>query len=98
MPPEMVPAGEPPAAVDASPPTASHQMEAAPLTLADLPHDVPESTIGGQTTCIVCFTNQKTHIAVPCGHQCLCSSCSDKLERCPYCNGEVVMWMQARIV
>ena len=29
----------------------------------------PESTIGGQTTCIVCFTSHKTHIAVPRGRQ-----------------------------
>ena len=31
--------------------------------------EAPESTIGGQSTCIVCFTNPKSHAAVPCGHQ-----------------------------
>ena len=31
---------------------------------------VPESTIGGQTTCIICFVNPKSHAAVPCGHHC----------------------------
>jgi hypothetical protein len=37
---------------------------------------VPESTIGGQTTCIVCFVNPKSHAAVPCGHKCACGDCS----------------------
>ena len=30
------------------------------------PAAAPESTVGGQTTCIVCFTNPKSHSAVPC--------------------------------
>jgi len=31
----------------------------------------PESTFGGgETTCIICLTRPKTHIAVPCSHQC----------------------------
>ena len=29
--------------------------------------EVPESTLGGETTCIICFTNPKSHV-VPCGH------------------------------
>ena len=32
---------------------------------------LPESTIGGDTTCIVCMVHPKSHIAVPCGHQSL---------------------------
>ena len=43
-----------------------------PLTLADVGnitgrvHDeAPESTIGGQTTCIVCMVGPKSHLAVP---------------------------------
>ena len=31
--------------------------------------DEVESTIGGQTSCIVCF-KRKSH--VPCGHMCVC--------------------------
>ena len=64
--------------------------------------DAPESTIGGQTTCVVCFTNPKTHIAVPCGHQCACGPCSVKIQGdnglCPYCREPVQMWMFARVV
>ena len=39
-------------------------------------HNAPESTIGGDTTCIVCFTNVKSHCAAPCFHQCVCGPCS----------------------
>ena len=48
------------------------------LTLANVKNLIgrdthaPESTIGGTTTCIVCFTNPKTHLAAPCGQQCAC--------------------------
>ena len=30
--------------------------------------EAPESTIGGQSTCINCLTNPKSHVEVPCGH------------------------------
>lgn len=78
------------------------QVENVPLTLADVGNitgreDAPPSTIGGQTTCIVCFTNPKTHLAVPCGHQCACSDCAAKMKRCPYCNGEAAMWIEVRV-
>lgn len=60
--------------------------------------DEYESTIGGQTTCVVCFVGKKTHAAAPCGHQCVCTSCSAELETCPYCRRKVVCWMQVRVV
>ena len=59
---------------------------------------VPESTIGGETTCIICFSNPKSHLAVPCGHLCACGPCSQKMEQCPYCRGPVMMWVEARVV
>ena len=49
-----------------------------------------ESTVGGDTTCIVCFEHPKTHLAVPCGHQCVCDQCGAKLAKCPYCRADVV--------
>ena len=47
------------------------------MTLADVGditgrNNVPESSLGGETTCIVCFVHPKTHLAAPCGHQCVC--------------------------
>jgi hypothetical protein len=55
-------------------------------------HDAPESTNGGETTCIVCFSNVKSHIAVPCFHQCVCGPCSKKMDKCPICRASVNVW------
>ena len=59
---------------------------------------VPESTIGGETTCIVCMARPKSHIAVPCGHLCVCGVCAERMQDCPYCRGPVQQWMHARVV
>ena len=72
-------------------------------TLADVGditgrHNVPESTIGGETTCIVCMTHPKTHLAAPCGHQCACATCADRMQHCPYCREPVAMWIRQRMV
>ena len=56
-----------------------------------------ESSIGGISTCIVCFTHDKTHLAFPCGHQCVCEECSKAMHRCPYCREDVVGWTQVRM-
>ena len=64
--------------------------------------NAPESTAGGQTSCIVCFDRPKTHLAAPCGHQCVCGPCSATMKQCPYCREHVVQWValmqQARLV
>ena len=59
---------------------------------------VPESTLGGETTCIVCFARVKSHAAVPCGHLCACGPCSELMQECPYCREPVMMWMVPRPV
>ena len=59
--------------------------------------EVPESTIGGQTTCIVCFINPKSHVAVPCGHQCACSNCAALMKECPVCRTPVATWVHVRV-
>jgi hypothetical protein len=76
-----------------------------PLTLADVGnitgrvHDeAPESTIGGQTTCIVCMVGPKSHLAVPCGHQLACERCAASMKSCPYCRTPVQFWLMARLV
>ena len=75
------------------------------MTLADVGditgrNDVPESTIGGENTCIVCMALPKTHLAdaVPCGHQCACGTCAEQMQLCPYCRVPVQMWAQPRMV
>ena len=52
---------------------------------AELAAALEASRIEEDTTCIVCFTHEKSHIAVTCGHQCVCVSCFEKLKKCPYC-------------
>ena len=84
-------------------PLPTEEQPVAALSLADANFDtgraaVPESTMGGESTCIVCFTRPKTHVAGPCGHQCVCGPCSDRLQLCPYCREPVVMWIATRIV
>ena len=59
---------------------------------------VPESTIGGETTCIVCMARPKSHIAVPCGHLCVCGVCAERMQDCPYCRASVQQWVHARVV
>ena len=71
-------------------------------SLADAQFDTgrpepPESTIGGQSTCIVCFTNPKSHVAVPCGHQCACSHCSAQMQECPVCRRLVQTWVHVHV-
>lgn len=60
--------------------------------------DLPESSIGGQTTCIVCMKMEKTHLAVPCGHQSVCFECSKQLQDCPYCRESVQAWVKVHVV
>ena len=81
------------------------QRESPSIALASLTasrHDRladAESSNGGESTCIVCFTHPKTHIAVPCGHLCACAICSQRLpDGCPYCRASVMMWMRAHRV
>ena len=73
------------------------------LTLADVGditgrNDVPESSIGGTTTCIVCMARPKSHLAVPCGHQSACGTCAERMQLCPYCRAPVREWVQHRMV
>jgi hypothetical protein len=40
--------------------------------------------------CVMCFDAPKDHIIIPCGHQCVCGACAEKLKRvrnpaCPIC-------------
>ena len=77
-------------------------LPAAMTSLADAQFDTgrpgaPESTIGGQMTCIVCFINPKSHAAVPCGHQCACGDCSAQMKECPICRNPAHMWMHVRV-
>ena len=88
---------------ESSPEEAEAAVAQQVLTLADVGNitgrnDVPESTIGGETTCIVCMARPKTHLAVPCAHQCACGTCAARLQLCPYCRAPVQAWLEVRVV
>ena len=88
-----------PSSAEAAP---SDPPAAVVVSLADATFDtgrpaVPESTLGGETTCIICFTRPKSHVAIPCGHLCACSSCSARMEQCPICRERVLTWTLLRV-
>ena len=56
-----------------------------------------ESSKGGESTCIVCFEGDKTHAAVPCGHQTVCGPCSEKIVSCPICRAKAQPWIHVRL-
>lgn len=42
--------------------------------------------------CVICLENEKHYAVIPCGHMCLCASCSDVVRnrcQCPICMTEV---------
>ena len=59
------------------------------------------STLGGGTTCSICFMGTKSHVAVPCGHQFACGDCADVLmkkgEPCPMCRGAISVFIQVHV-
>jgi len=43
-------------------------------------------------TCAICLGGVKTHLLLPCGHKCLCTSCATEyaaIATCPICRGRV---------
>ena len=44
-------------------------------------------------SCVVCLDEDKSHILIPCGHQCVCGPCGERLAQnpCPICRRAVTM-------
>ena len=38
-----------------------------------------------ENNCVVCFTNPKNMVLIPCGHVCACKQCLDQMTKCPIC-------------
>jgi hypothetical protein len=53
--------------------------------------DLPDKVYGDEEVdCVVCLSEQKTRVFVPCGHYCVCDVCESKLEKkCPMCRQEI---------
>jgi hypothetical protein len=44
------------------------------------------------TLCVVCMDAQRTHLIAPCGHKCLCESCSTTFgTTCPICRADAML-------
>ena len=51
------------------------------------------------TECIVCLSEAASHAVVPCGHKCLCKTCTTEVEQgrlgaCPLCRERIVRMLQ----
>jgi hypothetical protein len=47
------------------------------------------STSSEEKMCVVCLCEEKDTVLVPCGHYCLCSSCSGSVQQCPICRCQI---------
>jgi hypothetical protein len=59
------------------------------------PPPPPPALQDAETLCVLCLDAPKDHIITPCGHQCVCGACAEKLKRvkrnpaCPICRGPI---------
>ncbi|XP_011312013.1 mitochondrial ubiquitin ligase activator of nfkb 1 [Fopius arisanus] len=60
---------------------------------------VREKDLREDQICVVCRTNPREIILLPCGHVCLCEDCSDGIDTdCPVCRGPIELKNAAYIV
>ena len=44
--------------------------------------------------CVICMNAESTHLAVPCGHHCVCHACSElRFDKCPICRSDAEQWI-----
>merc|ERR1712166_379838 len=73
--------------IEAAP--SSRQQSKQPMTSSPSSSD-PSNNAEQSDLCVVCLDGRCTHVFVPCGHLCICSSCADMvtqtdLQECPMC-------------
>ena len=51
--------------------------------------DVPKLVEPVESKCIICMTEERDHVLVPCGHKGTCKECSRRLAQCPVCRKDV---------
>jgi len=66
---------------------AQAQLGVPPAAPAPHPDDAEDQ-------CVLCLDAPKDHIIIPCGHQCVCEACAEKLKKarnplCPFCRAPI---------
>jgi hypothetical protein len=66
------------------------QLEPDPLDIPDEADAQQEPVDLDEDLCAICMDREKTHIVIPCGHECLCGPCSEVVtdKECPVCRQE----------
>ncbi|XP_066595763.1 mitochondrial E3 ubiquitin protein ligase 1 [Prorops nasuta] len=60
---------------------------------------VREKDLREDQICVVCHTNPREIILLPCGHVCICEDCSDDIKSsCPVCRGSITQKAPAYII
>ncbi|XP_040915198.1 E3 ubiquitin-protein ligase LRSAM1 [Toxotes jaculatrix] len=88
---EIVPTA-PSASRPLSPPnTSTVQISSPPLTPGTpVTPSAPSPVEGpGSSECVVCMETGAQVIFLPCGHVCCCQVCSDAVQNCPLCRGNI---------
>lgn len=69
---------------------------------ADAAAEDDEDAEDDNTECVVCMTNAKDTMALPCRHMCLCSGCAEVLRhqvnKCPICRAPFHSLLQVRVL
>ena len=42
-----------------------------------------------KSKCVICFTNVRNIVTLPCSHLSLCENCSNKMDKCPSCQESI---------
>ena len=48
-----------------------------------------EEDLRTRVTCVVCMVNRRSVVLKPCNHFAVCSTCADRLEKCPICTRDI---------
>ncbi len=45
-----------------------------------------EDDLNQKINCVICFSNERSHLITPCNHLCCCSTCANQIKnQCPIC-------------
>eukprot|EP00759_Apiculatamorpha_spiralis_P007506 PhF_6_TR14631/c0_g1_i1/m.23117 len=66
-----------------------------PTTSTTTAASVQSTTSGGGddddvNVCVVCLTNKRSHVFIPCGHMCCCATCVQQITNCCMCRAAIV--------